>query len=161
MHGKLSSSGVQHRQVVFNRAPCKKPGRVRMRLRCICSVDYIGLQITMERPYLVQSRLTFAFRTVVPFFCVAFLFVAPAIVCTLLNAYDTSLYILNYISLQPYSFLHALWISSSLYFYKIETKFQQNFPTRCWLTDPRSFKNIYSSEMICCNISCILRKFAI
>lgn len=55
MRSKLSSDNAEHRQVVFNRAPCKKHGRVFVRLQYICSVDNIGLQIATKRLWIARS----------------------------------------------------------------------------------------------------------
>lgn len=55
MRSKLSSDNAEHRQVVFNRAPCKKHGRVLVRLQYICSVDNIGLQIATKRLWIARS----------------------------------------------------------------------------------------------------------
>lgn len=55
MRSKLSSDNTEHRQVVFNRAPCKKHGRVLVRLQYICSVDNIGLQIATKRLWIARS----------------------------------------------------------------------------------------------------------
>lgn len=55
MRSKLSSDNAEHRQVVFNRAPCKKHGRVLVRLQYICSIDNIGLQIATKRLWIARS----------------------------------------------------------------------------------------------------------
>lgn len=64
VRSKLSSDNAEHRQVVFNRAPCKKHGRVLVRLQYICSVDNIGLQIATKRLWIVRSWSVSIFRIV-------------------------------------------------------------------------------------------------